>query len=164
MANIYELAGAYALLENAIQLNPDNESLVEELAKINDDIEVKAENYGRIIRNLEADTNALDAEIKRLTDRKNAISSNINRMKSNLMEAMKRTGKLKFKTELFSFNVQGNGGVKPLELTVKPEDLPKELQKIKIEADNTAIRKYIEETGDLSYAVLKERGQSLVIR
>lgn len=164
MANIYELAGAYALLENAIQLNPDDESLVEELAKINDDIEVKAENYGRIIRNLEADTTALDAEIKRLTDRKNAICSNINRMKSNLMEAMKRTGKLKFKTELFSFGVVKNGGVAPIELTVKPEELPRELQKVTIEADNKALREYIAETGDFSYAVLKDRGEHLNIK
>lgn len=41
--NIYQLTGAYKLLENAIALNPDDDELKEELAKINDDIEVKAD-------------------------------------------------------------------------------------------------------------------------
>lgn len=164
MANIYQLTGAYKLLENAIALNPDDEELAEELAKINDDLETKADNYARIIRNIEGDVNAIDAELKRLQTAKASKMNAVKRMKENLMTAMVETGKTKFKTELFSFGVQKNGGVAPLELTVKPEDLPSEFQKVKIEADNTAIRKYIEETGDFSFGVLKEREQTLRIR
>lgn len=162
--NIYELTGQYKLLETAIALNPDEDELKEELAKINDDIEVKAENYGKIIRNLESDVLAIDAELKRLQTAKNAKVNAVNRMKENLMYSMKETGKTKFKTKLFSFGVAKNGGVAPLELTVKPEELPKEFQKVTIEADNKALRDYINETGDLSYAVLKDRGEHLNIK
>lgn len=164
MANIYQLTGTYKLLENAIALNPDDDELAEELAKINDNLETKADNYARIIRNIEGDVNAIDAELKRLNTAKASKMNAVKRMKENLMTAMVETGKTKFKTELFSFGVQKNGGVAPLELTVKPEELPSEFQKVKIEADATAIRKYIEETGDLSYGVLKDRGETLRIR
>ena len=44
------------------------------------------------------------------------------------------------------------------------EELPAELQKVTIEANNDAIRKYINETGDLTYAVLKEKGEHLNIK
>lgn len=158
------MTGAYKHLEMAIALNPDDEELKEELAKIDDDIEVKAENYGKIIKNLEGDVLGIDAELKRLQNAKASKMNTINRMKENLMTSMKETGKTKFKTELFSFGVAKNGGLAPLELTVKPEDLPSEFQKVTIEADNKALREYIQETGDLSYAVLKDRGEHLNIK
>lgn len=162
--NLYELTGQYKALETAIALNPDIDELKEELAKINDSLEGKADNYAKLIRNLESDVLAIDAELKRLQNAKAAKVNCANRLKENLMESMKETGKTKFKTELFSFGVQKNGGVAPLELTVKPEDLPSEFQKVTITADNQALRDYISETGDLSYAVLKDRGESLRIR
>ena len=162
--NIYELTGAYKHLEMAIALNPDDEELKEELAKIDDGIEVKAENYGKIIKNLEGDVLGIDAELKRLQNAKASKMNTINRMKENLMTSMKETGKTKFKTELFSFGVAKNGGLAPLELTVKPGELPSEFQKVTIEADNKALRDYINETGDLSYAVLKDRGEHLNIK
>lgn len=162
--NIYQLTGAYKLLENAIALNPDDNELKEELAKINDDIEVKADNYAKIIRNIEGDVLAIDAELKRLQNAKSSKINAVNRLKSNLMESMKQTGKTKFKTSLFGFSVAKNGGVAPIELTVKPEELPRELQKVTIEADNKALREYIAETGDFSYAVLKDRGEHLNIK
>lgn len=162
--NIYNLTGAYKVLENAIALNPDDESLKEELAKINDDIEVKADGYAKIIRNIESDVLAIDTELKRLQNLKTSKVNAVNRLKGNLMESMKETGKTKFKTSLFSFGVVKNGGVAPLELIVKPEELPRELQKVTIEADNKALREYINETGDFSYAVLKDRGERLSIK
>ena len=164
MANIYELTGAYKILENAIALNPDEDELKEELAKINDDIEIKADNYAKIIKNIEGDVNAIDVELKRLQTVKATKMNAVKRLKENLMYSMRETGKTKFKTELFSFGVQKNGGKAPIELTVAPEDLPEELRRVKYEANNEAIREYIEETGDLSYAVIKDRGEHLSIR
>lgn len=164
MASIYQLTGAYKILENAIALNPDDDELKEELAKINDDLETKADNYARIIKNIEGDVNAIDEELKRLQGAKASKMNAVKRMKENLMASMVETGKTKFKTELFAFGVQKNGGLAPLELTVKPEELPTEFQKVTITADNTALRKYIEETGDLSYGVLKDKGETLRIR
>lgn len=162
--NLYELTGQYKILETALQLNPDEDEIEMELAKINDKLENKADSYAKIIRNIEGDVLAIDAELKRLQNIKASKVNAVNRLKSNLMESMKETGKTKFKTSLFGFSVAKNGGVAPIELTVKPEELPRELQKVTIEADNKALREYIAETGDLSYAVLKDRGETLRIR
>lgn len=165
MSNLYELTAEYKALETAMLLNPESEEEYAELfSKINDEIEVKAENYGKIIKNLDADSVALSWEIKRLTDRKNSIDNTIKRLKTNLMESMKQTGKVKFKTDLFSFSVAKNGGKDPVILSVEPSELPEDLQKVTIEADSNKLRDYIMETGDLSYGVIGERGEHLLMR
>ena len=75
--NIYEITGQYKLLENAMALNPDDESLQAEFDKIEDAIEVKADNYAKVIRNLQADVEAIKTEEKRLYDRRKVIENNI---------------------------------------------------------------------------------------
>ena len=80
------------------------------------------------------------------------------------MWGMKETGKEKIKSELFSIAVSKNGGKVPITIDVEPEELPEEFQKITVEADKDALRDYIQETGDLSYAHLEERGEHLSIR
>ena len=164
MASIYELTGAYKALEVAIMLNPDDEELKAELEKITDDIKTKADNYAKLIRNIEADVKALDDEEKRIRERKQMFKRTIERLKDNLMFSMKETGETKFKTELFSFSVANNGGKLPLKLNVGIDELPDELVSIEKKANSDAIRAYIDETGDLSYAEYEERGQHLSIR
>lgn len=164
MANIYELAGQYKILENAVELNPDDEELKKLLEEVDDEIEAKADNYAKLIKNLEAEIDGFDKEIKRFSERKTARQNFIKRLKENLMYSMKQTGKTKFKTKLFSFGIQKNGGKAPLVITADVKDMPKELQKITIEPDKEAIRLYIEETGDISYGVITERADSLRIR
>lgn len=161
---IYEITGQYKLLENAMALNPDDESLQAEFDKIEDAIEVKADNYAKVIRNLQADVEAIKTEEKRLYDRRKVIENNIKSCKNNLMWSMKQTGKEKFKTELFSFSVAKNGGKAPLVVDVPPAELPAELQSVTIDADKDALRKYIEETGDLSYGHFEDKGEHLNIR
>lgn len=162
--NIYELTDKYRLLENAMALNPDSEELKEEFAKIDDAIEVKADGYAKVIKNLQAEVEGLKVEEKRLSDRRKTIENNIKACKENLMQSMKDTGKTKFKTDLFSFTVANNGGKAPLVVDVPPAELPAELQSITIDADKDALRKYIEETGDLSYGHFEDKGQHLSIR
>ena len=161
---IYEITGQYKILEHAMALNPDDQALQLEFNKIQDEIEVKADNYAKVIRNLTAEVEGLKAEEKRLADRRKVIENNIKACKDNLMWSMKQTGKEKFKTELFSFSVAKNGGKLPLVIDVPATDLPAELQSVSIEADNDALRKYIEETGDLSYGHFEDRGEHLSIR
>lgn len=162
--NIYELTTKYKHLQTALECDPDDEEIAILLAEIDDDIETKADGYGRIIRNLQAEVGGLGSEIDRLVKRQKSRVNAIKRLKENLLYSMKETGKTKFKTDLFSFGVQKNGGKAPIELTVLPEDLPEELRRVKYEANSDAIREYIEETGDLSYAVIKDRGEHLSIR
>ena len=87
------------------------------------------------------------------------------RMKEHLQAAMEATGKTKFKTKLFSFGIQKNGGKAPLILDTEDyEHLPEGMRKITYEPDNTAIREYLEAGNTLEWAHIGERGYSLRIK
>ena len=106
---LYELTAEYQqLLELAEDPDIPEEALADSLEALGMDIEDKADGYAKVIAQLNADAAALKAEIDRLTARKRTIERNVDRMKDSLKSAMILTGKTKFKTELFSFNVQKN--------------------------------------------------------
>lgn len=158
--NLFEISAEYMRLQTALE---NGEDVEEALAEIQDRLEVKADNYARVIRNLEAENKARRDEIQRQRDRVATNERSIEWLKENLATAMRLEDRLKFRTELFNFGIQKNGGKAPLVLDVSPEELPEELLKPR-EADREALRKYIEETGDVSYGHLEERGESLRIR
>ena len=160
--NLYELTAVYQRLQDQIESGEDYEGI---LAVIGDEIEAKADGYARVIRNMEAEAKALKDEEKRLAEKRKLREAAIERLKQNLFESMKATGKEKFKTDLFSFSIQKNGGKIPVIVDVKDtSELPDDLVKITEAPDLDAIRKYIEETGDLTYAHFGERGESLRIK
>lgn len=106
---LYELTAEYQqLLELAEDPDIPEEALADSLEALGMDIEDKADGYAKVIAQLNADAAALKSEIDRLTARKRTIERNVDRMKDSLKTAMILTGKTKFKTELFSFNVQKN--------------------------------------------------------
>ncbi len=106
---LYELTNDYQnLLEMAEDPDIDPEVLADTMEAIEGEIEIKADGYARIIRQMEADAAALKAEADRITNRRRVIENNIRTMKNRLEDAMIATGKVKFKTELFSFGIQKN--------------------------------------------------------
>lgn len=106
---LYELTDDYRnLLEMAQNPDIDGQTIKDTLEAIQGDIEEKADGYAKVIKELSADTDKITAEIKRLTDRKNTIQNNIAYMKQSLTSAMTVTGNTKFRTDLFSFNIQKN--------------------------------------------------------
>ena len=109
MATIYELTSDYLnLLELAEDPDIDEQAFLDTLESIEGELEDKADNYAKVIRSLEADAAACDAEAKRLRAKKQTIENNVKRMKGALQYAMQTTGKVKFKTPLFSFGIRKN--------------------------------------------------------
>ena len=109
MASLYELTSDYMeLLELAEDPDIDEQAFLDTLEGIEGALEDKADNYAKCMRMLEADANGIKAEEERLAKRRKTIEGNVSRMKSALQYAMEATGKTKFKTQLFSFNVQNN--------------------------------------------------------
>lgn len=160
--NLYELTATYQRLQNEIENGEDYDGI---LAVIGDEIEEKADGYARVIRNMEAQAAAFKEEEKRIAEKRKRLEAGVEKLKQNLFDSMKKTGKTDFKTELFSFKIQKNGGKQPVIVDVKDtSELPDDLVKITEAPDLEAIRTYIEETGDLSYAHLGERGESLRIK
>ena len=161
--NIYEIAKEY---NNHVldYIENDDDQALYALFKMKDVFENKAENYAKIITNFTAESEALENEIQRLKKKQKTIKTAIAKLKENLFEAMKQTGKTKFKKGIFSFSIQKNGGKQKVVVDCDLEDLPDDFIRIKKEADSEKIRQYIEETGDISYFHLADRGERLVIR
>ena len=159
--NLYELTATYQRLQNEIENGEDYDGI---LAVIGDEIETKADGYARVIRNMEAQAASFKEEEKRIADKRKRLEAGVEKLKQNLFDSMKKTGKEKFKTDLFSFSIQKNGGADPVIVDVETDDLPDDLVQITEKPDLKAIAAYIKETGDITFAHFGERGESLRIK
>lgn len=163
MSTLYEITGEYLQLLEWLE---EEDSLEEQVIRdtigaIEGELETKADNYAKIMKELAACSDKFDKEIQRLTARKAAYDSRHKILRDSLYNAMKLTGKLKFKTDLFSFGIQKNGGLQPMEL-VEGAAVPDEY--LKKEPDNGKIREALKEGKVLPFVILKERGEHLKIR
>ena len=153
--NIYEVGNEYKKLQSLIE-NGDftEEELEDTLESINFDIEDKAEAYGLVMKNLEAQADGLKAEANRLSERSNAITANIKRMSDNLLSLMMETGKLKFKTDHFSFSTRKSSSVIILDDKAIPKGYTK--TKIVITFDKLAIKTALKSGVEIAGAEIKE--------
>jgi hypothetical protein len=162
MDNLYELTNDYlTLMEFADSTDPDDEQVfLDTLEGLMGAVEAKADSYAAVISHMDAHEDLLQKEIDRLTAKKTAISNNKKRMKDSLQSAMIAMDQKTIKTDLHTFRVQKNGGKQPLDIF---GDVPDKFQKIVYEPDKDLIRKALENGEELEFAVLKERGEHLVI-
>lgn len=162
MSNLYQLTNNYETVLNMLyDEDTDEQMILDTLESIEGEIEDKADGYAKIIKELEAKQNARKEEAKRLTESAKIFENKIKLLKQNLFNAMKATGKTKFATDLFSFNIAKNGGKQAL--TIDGE-VPKEYTKTIIENDTDKIRQALEEGKNLPFAHLEPRGESLRIK
>lgn len=163
MSTLYEITGDYLrlleMLEEEESIDP--QAFNDTLEGIEGEFEIKADGYARVLKELEAEAGKYDAEIQRMTARRDSLNNRSKMLKQHLYESMKATGKTKFKTDLFSFGIQKNGGLQPMEIVPEME-IPDEY--CRKEPDNTKIREAIKNGAELPFAVLKERGEHLSIR
>ncbi|MDR2656433.1 MAG: siphovirus Gp157 family protein [Oscillospiraceae bacterium] len=111
MATLYEITGIYKRLEQALydpEYTEYGEALYETLAAVDGEFESKAEGYAKILRHLQADGAALREEETRMAERRHALEARAAKLKETLQAAMETVGATKFKTPLFSFNIQNN--------------------------------------------------------
>ena len=106
---LYELTSEYldllAMLEDP---DVDEDLINDTLEGIDGELEVKADGYARVMRQMDADAKAIKAEEERLANRRKSLENRSAVLKSRLQQMMEITGKVKFKTELFSFGIQKN--------------------------------------------------------
>lgn len=152
---LYEMTDNYkAVLEMAQNPDIDEQAIKDTLEAIQGDIKEKADGYAKVIKELDWETDKLTAEIKRLTDRKNTIQNNIAYMKQSLTSAMTVTGNTKFRTDLFSFNIQKNP---PALIVDNEETIPSEYlipQEPKI--DKKAIIDFLKNGNKVTYAHIEQ--------
>ena len=163
MSSLYEITGDYLRFMDMLEGDdPISEQVFQDtLEALDGEFEDKADNYARIIRNLHGEAEKYAQEAKRMKAKADMLENNEARLKQHLYNSMKATGKLKFKTDLFNFLIKKNGGVQSMEM-IEGQKIPKTY--MKMVPDNTKIRQALEEGKKLKFAVLKERGDHLVIR
>ena len=127
-------------------------------------IEVKADNYAKIIREMNATAEVIKQEEARLSARRKSLENRSAALKNRLEENMRFIDKKKFKTDLFSFNIQTNGGLQPLYVSEDISEIPMRfLVQAEPEPNNAAIREYLKDH-EVDWAKLLPRGESLRIR
>ena len=162
MSTMYELTADYlAVLAMATDGETPPDAIADTLEAIGGEIEIKAENSAVIMQELNAEAGKIDAEIKRLTARKKSLETNVGAIKQRIFDAMKTTGKEKFKTTLFSFSI----GKNPPKLVIDDaEKIPRKYlipQPAKI--DNESLKNDLKAGKICKYAHL-EQGESLKIK
>lgn len=165
MSNLYEITQDYLQILSMME-DPelDPQTLADTMEAVEGELEIKAENYAKVIRNLEGDIAAIKVELDRLSAKKKTLENNIKTMKSALQMAMEATGKTKFKTELFSFNIQKNAPTVVIDAS-DPNNIPPDFLKFKDpEVDKTAIKAAIQNGMDLTGVAHLEQSESLRIK
>lgn len=161
--NLYELTADWEQVFSMLE-DPDipEEVILDSIEGIEAVMDIKAESMAKILKAMDGEISAIDTEIKRLQERKASKKARQSWFKSALETMMRTTGRLKFKTSLFSFNIQKNGGSAPVVFT-PGMDIPSEWLKPG-DPDTVRIRKHLEAGIELPFATLGERGESLRIR
>lgn len=158
--NLYDLTNDYETVLNMLyDEEVDEQMILDTLEGIEGEIEDKADEYAKIIKELLGDAAKIKEEKNRLEQRQRAFENRAKLLKENLQGTMKQLGKTKFKTNLFSFNIQKNGGKQALTIDgIVPDEFKK------LETDNERIRQALENGEELPFAHLESRGESLRIR
>ena len=160
MAKLYELSTGYKNIEYLLENGEDNEELAAVLNSLDEEIEDKAENIAKLIKNYEADIEAFKTEEKRIAERRRTLENDVKRLKEYLFNNMKLTGKTKFKSGTFSFNIAKN----PPSVEITNQDIISSDYKVLTETiDKKAILTDLKEGKDVQGAILKQN-ESLRIR
>lgn len=154
---LYELTELYT---NLMDLDLEDEQVQEALEEIDEKIEVKADNIAKLIRGLEGQKDICKAEEERIYERRKSIENRINNLKEYLEATMIATDKRKFKTDLFSFNIQKNrASLKILD----EEKVPEEYVEYDRKVLKDKLKKAITEGLEVDYAELIQT-ESLRVR
>ena len=160
MAKLYELSTGYKNIEYLLENGENNEELAAVLNSLDAEIEDKAENIAKIIKNYEGDIAAFKEEEKRIAERRRKLENDVKRLKQYLEDNMKMTGKTKFKSGTFSFNIAKN----PASVEITNVDIISSDYKVLTEViDKKAILTDLKEGKDVQGAILKQ-SESLRIR
>ncbi|WP_033167675.1 siphovirus Gp157 family protein [Clostridium sp. KNHs205] len=166
MSSLYQITENYdAVLNMLYDEEMDEQTILDTLESIEGEFEDKADGYAKLYKTLKYDADTIQTEIDRLRSRLNTFENRAQSLKDTLEANMKQIGKTKFKTTLFSFGIQKNGGKQPLKIdALDVNTIPAEYL---IPQDplpnNEKIRELLEKQ-KVAWAHLEPRGESLRIR
>lgn len=165
--NLYELTEQWEAVLALAEEGADADAIRDTLESIEGEIEDKADGYAKVIRQLEGQADMAKAEKDRLYQKETACRNAAKDLKRRLEESMVRCGKPKFKTSLFSFNIQKNAPsvavddeTRLLEWAAKNQP---DLVRTKVELDKKRLLEALKGGAEVEYARLQQ-SESLRIR
>lgn len=160
MNNLYEIKENWKKVADMLyEEEIDEQCIRDTLEAIEGEFEDKADGYAMIIKELLGNAEMCKQEKARLEARQKTFENRAKFLKQKLYESMKEMNKPKFKTDLFSFNIQVNGGKQAITVDGK---VPEEY--CKLVEDTEKIRKALEAGQTLEFAHLEPRGEGVRIR
>jgi hypothetical protein len=156
---LYELAENYAAVLDLIDSGVDG--LEDTLEALDGSFEEKIENCVKAWRGLLTDRDACKQEAFRLTERANAFDKKAEALKNYIEVMMRRAGKDKVKTPLYSLNIQNNReSVEEIDRSMIPPQFWKQPEPV---LDKQAIKEALKANLPVPGAQLRQT-QSLRIR
>jgi hypothetical protein len=140
--------------ENGGELTPE---LEEQLTITEHDRESKCEGYVSVIRQLKSKSQLIKDEAKRLLDAARTYDKSVERLEDNLLSSIVQLGNIK--TNFVSISTRRNKSVE----IADDIEIPLQYQRVKIEANKTAIKEALELGIDVPGATIVEKF-SLLIR
>lgn len=148
-------------LDNGELPPPDDSEVQELLGLIEGDLADKLEAYRYVILNKEAQEKSYKAEITKLQQGKKYVENDIGRLKRAMLTAVKASGQKKFEFDVGSVAIQKSP--ESVRLDIDPKHLPPEFQKVTVEADTAAIKKFLKDGGEIKGVTLVQ-GEHLRIK
>jgi hypothetical protein len=133
------------------------QELEEQLTITEHDRESKCEGYVSVIRQLKSKSQLIKDEAKRLLDAARTYDKSVERLEDNLLSSIVQLGNIK--TNFVSISTRRNKSVE----IADDAEIPLQYQRVKIEANKTAIKEALESGIDVPGATIVEKF-SLLIR
>ncbi len=130
---------------------------------VDGEFEDKAEKYACCIAKLLGDDAFLATQEARIAAQRKTIKNSVSRIKSRLQEAMVLTGKVKFKTPLWSFSIRKNAPAVVLDTNI--DNIPKQyLRYAEPTVDKKQLKEDIINGEKLDGIAHLEASESLIIK
>lgn len=139
---------------DGLSVDPDMalDWIEEALSKIEDERDAKALNIACLIKNFRAEANALKQEKQRLAKRQQAAERTMERLTNYLQQFLQEGQKLKDSRTTISW--RKSEGVR---LTGAPQTLPAQYQRVRVEANLTAIKSALKSGESVEGAAIETR-------
>lgn len=148
-------------LDNGELPPPDDSEVQELLGLIEGDLADKLEAYRYVALNKKAQEKSYKEEIAKLQQGRKSVSNSLDRLENAILVAMKASGQKKF--EFATGSVAIHKSPESVRLDIDPEHLPPEFQKVTVEADTAAIKKFLKDGGEIKGVTLVQ-GEHLRIK
>lgn len=162
--NIFELTDAQLQLQQMLDDDTDNETLLDTLQSIEEATEDKINGIVYILKNKERRIEALKATEKEFTTKRRAEENNVKRLKELIEMYLHATQKRKVETDKFTVRIQKNA---PSLEVVDEDSIPDDwfiVPEAKPRLDKRNLLKHIKETGEIIEGVEVKQTESIRIK